>query len=608
MSWMQFLRDTAVFSTAYNTHQTSKKLDKINDSIKDFKNQMSEDIGRVRETLERGFSILSLELATQSKTFKNIETVLKNKRKNEAEELKNMGLKALKNGWYKDALDEFSKSIELNKYDYQVYYLSAKCFEQLKDYSQQELFLKKSLFYSSEDIEFRDYVILDIVGLLIKSKQNEEAINLFETLYSAENQSECSSPIHLSKLIIDIFSNTYDEQTLKHIDGAITKYKGEDHSRIISAIEILMDFVDRKFRDNIEKRLNRNKSEMIKDTGKLLNIKLKNLSLLIDSLESNEKNFKHSFKETQLMQNKYMLSLDSDESTEKWMNNKELSRAASLYSSRLTVWSNIPYVMKERLFPDFVSLANLKKTITQCIALTENSKLSDYQAIVYLDRLLDQLYMQSFISTKELLQTTGKRSVLSNILNPTNGNILPFNVGQNDNIIYQCRFEDESLLTLTYFSVILLDKNKKSYKYTINEYLTNLEFEELNNTVQVFKNILKDKPLSVTYSKLILISDKRDGNNLILAESNHFVNEGEIDKTKNIKTLMNSFDYFQLVTKVVFLYSGYLEFLNRSFEILKTSFSLFGNLQNVEQPTLSDEKVEFTLKKEVNDNEVEFLD
>ena len=44
MNWSQFIRDAATVATAYNTYQTSKKLDTLNESLNDFKNQTSTDI------------------------------------------------------------------------------------------------------------------------------------------------------------------------------------------------------------------------------------------------------------------------------------------------------------------------------------------------------------------------------------------------------------------------------------------------------------------------------------------------------------------------------------------------------------------------------------
>jgi hypothetical protein len=120
MNWSQYIRDAATISTAYNTFQTGKKLDALNENLNDFKEKTNAELERLTATLQQGFSILSMELAIQSQIFRNVLNVLKEKRKTEAEELKNFGLKALRNGWIEDAIEDFNKSLEQNRYDYQV--------------------------------------------------------------------------------------------------------------------------------------------------------------------------------------------------------------------------------------------------------------------------------------------------------------------------------------------------------------------------------------------------------------------------------------------------------------------------------------------------------
>ena len=244
MNWAQFIRDSATVATSYNTFQTSKKLDSLNDALDDFKNQTSAELGRLTDTIQKGFSMLSMELAVQSKIFKHILNVLKEKRKTEAEELKNFGLKALRNGWINDAIEDFNKSIELNRYDYQVYYLLSKCYFLQDDIIKQTHFLQMSFQYSAEDSLFRQYVGLDIVGQLIKDKKFDEAKEVVAYLEGLLDGDINITPLLMCKLYIAIFSGVINDSTLDIIDKAIDNYEGDEPSRIIMVISALSNFVD----------------------------------------------------------------------------------------------------------------------------------------------------------------------------------------------------------------------------------------------------------------------------------------------------------------------------------------------------------------------------
>jgi tetratricopeptide (TPR) repeat protein len=243
MNWSQFVRDAATLATAYNTYQTSVKMDTLNDSLNDFKNQTSAELSKLTATMERGFSMLSLELAVQSQIFKNILNVLKEKRKTEAEELKNFGLKALRNGWIKDAIDDFTKSLDLNRYDYQVYYLLSKCYFLLNDIEQQNNYLQMSFQYAAEDNKFRQYVGLDIVGQLVKEKKFEDARLVVKYLEGLMGEEVDITPLLMCKIYIDIFSGDFSDSTLVLVDKAIENYEGDEPSRIITVIKALSNFV-----------------------------------------------------------------------------------------------------------------------------------------------------------------------------------------------------------------------------------------------------------------------------------------------------------------------------------------------------------------------------
>lgn len=120
MSLKQFIRDAALVSTALNTSYAADRLDEINEklgdmsfdvssklsdanfkldnlneSIQHFEKQTIAEIGRLKKSVEKGFSDISLELAVQSDIFRSIDRALKDKVAVEAKEYMRFGIKAL---------------------------------------------------------------------------------------------------------------------------------------------------------------------------------------------------------------------------------------------------------------------------------------------------------------------------------------------------------------------------------------------------------------------------------------------------------------------------------------------------------------------------------
>lgn len=168
MSWKQFFKDTAFYYTVYNVHKINQGVQGLNDSVREFANQSHRDIQNLTHIIQENLSVITLELTLHTKLFRQILEVLKNKIKVEAEELKQFGLHALKNGWFDDAEKDFLESIKINRYDYQVYYLLSKVASQKQNFDEQGEYLKKAYEYAGEDAVFKEYVLLDIAVLYLQ--------------------------------------------------------------------------------------------------------------------------------------------------------------------------------------------------------------------------------------------------------------------------------------------------------------------------------------------------------------------------------------------------------------------------------------------------------
>jgi len=127
MDWVQFLRDAALGNASYHSFRASKGIESLNNAFEEYQKRSESQLARISSDVKRGFLTMCMELAIQSETFKNIETVLKNKRKAEAEELKEFGIKALRNDWIEDAIEDFDMTIK-----YTIFWLSVIIYWEIK--------------------------------------------------------------------------------------------------------------------------------------------------------------------------------------------------------------------------------------------------------------------------------------------------------------------------------------------------------------------------------------------------------------------------------------------------------------------------------------------
>jgi hypothetical protein len=549
MGWAQFLRDTATFATANNTYQANKKLETLNDSLEDFKHQTVAELSKLQETVEKGLSMLSFELAIQSSTFKNIFTVLKEKRKTEAEELKNFGIKALRNGWIKDAVEDFNKSIELNRYDYQVYYLLSKCHSLLDDKDKQNHCLQMAFQYSVDDSEFRQYIGLDIVGKLIKEKKFEEAKDVVLFLEKLLDKNSDLTPLLISKIYIDIFSESFSENTISLIDRAVDNYEGDEPSRIITVLTVLSNYVTDNKKQIIENRLNLKKLEIMKKYASHFLISIDNIEKILIFIYKNDDNH-------------FLLKVTPEE---------VFSRYFPLYKS----------------IPDIVDSIRAFKTRINKITI------SSYDTFRYLSQVVRQIENILIKNVKAIYEKYEDKSFNTS---PFAQNLVPelqFNVGVDDKILAQCKLQNGELITLTYFKIIAIDSDKNKYECDLLDNLVNIECERLREEdVKLMDN--DDK----FYKKVVFsLKDKTNGKLLFLSSSNNYSKDygkfdtiHKIDNYENVLNLIWSRAFFNIN-----IYVNYKN-LNSSIEAINSCLKVVNNKiddNKNNSHNLIDESVEF---------------
>lgn len=260
------------------------KLDDINESINKLERQTVAEIGRLKQSVEKGFSDISLELAMQSDIFRSIDRALKDKVAVEAKEYMRFGVKALQNKWYDDAKADFEKSIELNRYDYKVYYLLSKCYEGLGNRDKQDELLMKALHYAKNDPHFQQYIGLDMVGLLMNDGEMDYAKEVAKSIIDLLPEDERNtSPLMLCQLKIDVKANKINEDSLTTIGRLLDNQDYKYQIKMMKVVMALTDDLAGDYKVKIDNLLNLKKADLSKTCGMLLENSLNNTKDLVQN-------------------------------------------------------------------------------------------------------------------------------------------------------------------------------------------------------------------------------------------------------------------------------------------------------------------------------------
>ncbi len=454
MKWTSFIKNAINASIAYNTYNSNVNLDEINQSIQSFTSEFNSEMSQLNETLNKGFAMLSFELAIQSSIFKEALSVLKNKRKAEAEELKEFGINALRNGWVDDAIQDFKKSIEINRYDYQVYYLLSKCYFLLDDNYNQDLFLQQAFHYSSEDPSFRQYIGLDIVGRLISESKYDDAQEVINQLEALLQSNLSHTPLILSKIIISIYTKKITSDLLDWVDLAIESYDGQKPDRILMVLLVLSEKLDVENREKVIGRINLSKYAISLKSAQNLYFSLSNLEKILSLLDS--VNLPNSF-----------LRYTPKSVAEKYL---------PLY----------------QLVPDYLKKIEISKERLKNISV-ENFKVLSFletKLITVEDLILNRL--QEILKEKTPDFDPYYESIQQ-----------PIELKNGDKILNQCILDNNEVVTLTYFKLIILDEKQQVFVYDLHDDIINLDKYRLSKDLYesfYLKDRLSEKLLLINKS------------------------------------------------------------------------------------------------------------
>jgi len=486
MSWQQFFRDSISVSTAINTYNTSKNLENIDRSIQDFKEQSERSLNNISASINKGFAKLSLELALQSKIFANILTVLKDKRKVEAEELKNFGIEALRNGWIEEAIADFLKSIELNRYDYQVYFLLSKCFFIQENYIEQENYLKKAFKYSSVDLDFQQYVLFDIIGKLISDQNWIEAREIIQRYEYNIKLDQLSVPILLSKLSVNFQEGLVNDESLSIISFAIDKYEADEPSRIVEVIELLSKNLPVLEKQKVDQKINAKKFVIAKKFGINLMTSINNIEASLIFLKNSE--------------------------------NESLIKS-------------VPKSVIKRFFPIFNEFSSLLNDINSIKLNISNFSNQSFEQIRYISSILQKLDYEIIETIKKLYAKKDKGSFNSEPFKQPWMSQKNIAVDSGDKVLIECVLNDQRVITLSYFKLIISNNTNSTYYDLYDEFL-NVQKEDIRIDEISFQTQSTDL---ITFYLRDLVSKK-----IILFSSSKMVTSqyGSSEKYANVLDLL----------------------------------------------------------------------
>ena len=468
MNWTQFLRDAALGTTAYMSMKTAKGIESLNAAFGEYQKRSEAQLESIRADIKRGFASMSLELAVHSEIFKNILNVLQNKRKTEAEELKQFGLTALRNDWIDDAIRDFDKSLEINRYDYQVYYLLAKCYYFKGDAELQNKNLELAYHYAAEDASFRLYIALDIVASLVEEQKYDEAKHVIGIVEDTIGEDVDNSPLLLAKIYIDVCTSSVDNSTLNAISQALENYQGDDPSKIMTIILALSQQCNNETRARIENLFNLKKLQITQKYGKKVVTYFSNIGKFLAFTE----------------------------------------QVGSVTNANLT---SAPAAVKKRFFPAYSSISDLRKRIQSIIDDKSALSVEQFDKFVFLMPALYSLENSIIEDVRWANEpappfSSFNKNPYTQISEPN----LNFKVDSNDKILLQLELGG-ALLTLTIFKLIIVDSDKKTYQYDIYDDYLNLPIQELNRAPRLgldeepisfyIRDRISDKVIQVATSK-----------------------------------------------------------------------------------------------------------
>jgi hypothetical protein len=406
--------------------------------------------------------------------------------------------------------------------------------------------------YSSEDSLFRQYIGLDIVGQLVAERKFEEAKEIVKYLEGLLEGEIELTPLLMCDIYIDVFSHNITELTLEKVDKAIDNYEGDDPSRIFTVIKALIHFVTDNQKIKIDNRLNLKKYAITKKYGSGIFTYLDNIEKIL-----------------------VFIYTKADSSS---------------------ILKLAPKSVIKRYFPLFDDVPGIVDRIRDFKKQISTITIDDYEKFQFIAPLIKQAE-NSILNDVRKVYTKNEEGNFNS--NPFEQNFTPeldFEVGKEDKILVQCKLNEKELITLTYFQLIIVDKDKNVFNYDLIDDFLNVKKDEIRTDEIKAGNRLTDK---ITFYLRDELSDK-----ILLFSSSSYYTEsfGSNEKYANILNLL-----WSRAVNNILIYLNFNNF-NNNLLLLKTCLDFMGieshvdNTAEVKKDTIDLEFIDD------NTSNVEFID
>lgn len=483
--WMVFdretYRDIMFQDIAYSNRKINQKLANIEYSV----NETNIKLDRLTEDVNRHLTNINAELVLQSKIFANIQNVLQNKRKTEAEELKKFGIFAFQNAWYEESKEDFLESLKFNKYDYQVYFFLSKVFGNLGELDNQNDYINKAFKYGIQDDDFLQFVYMDMVSICISGKDYTSAEKLLQkSLAIKKSTASC-----LTSVLLDINKNNITDATFNNIEFAIESYESETPARVIEAVDVIAKMLSPESQERIKNIINKCKFKIIKNYTSILYQKINNL---VDILSQISKD------------NEFIVNIVPPHLIKQYCIN----------------FNNITQIIS--------NLSNLKEKL-------KNVAIDSYNEVVTLPSLINYITNKMIFYYRLVLDFQTEGSLLTNPFSQKFKPDLKITLEPNDIILIQTILNSKKYISLTTDKIIITKEQGVSSIFHL-EGFENLELNVINkkgNTVSVENG-------SRNIDLLTFILKKVDTDQIVLIDkaSQYSLSHGSGNKLTNLLDLI----------------------------------------------------------------------
>lgn len=474
-------RDLMFGEIAYSSRKINQKLSNIEYATQ----ETNQKLDKLTADVNRHLTNINSELVLQSKIFANVQNILQNKRKTEAEELKKFGIFAFQNGWYEEAKEDFLESFKYNKYDYQVYFFLSKVYSNLDEPNNQIIQINKALKYGIQDVDFLQFVYMDMVSICIAKKDYDTANKLLLTSLAIKK----STASCLTSVLLDINASNITSATFDNIEFAIENYESESPARVIEAVEVISKMVNHEAQEKIKNIINKCKLKIINKYASVLYQKINNLIDLLTQISKD---------------NQFIVNIVPQHLISKYCNN---FNTINQTVSKLTT-------LKEKL---------------------KNVTIDSYHEVITLPMMVNYVTNKMIFYYRLVLDFHTEGSILTNPFTQKFRPDLKIALEQNEIILIQVKLNSNKYISLSTEKIIITKEHGISSIFNIDE-IENLELNVINKKDSVVNIDNRNHSFDI----ITFILQKKDTEQILLVDKSAYYSAdyGSGNKMANILNLL----------------------------------------------------------------------